>query len=66
MKTRSLLLSALAAVCLLAGCASDRELTQKEKDKIDREQAREAQKQQKAQDKMMRDSGAYGGQRRMR
>ncbi len=66
MKKRSIILSALAAGLLLASCASESELTQKEKDKMAREQEREAQKQQKAQEKMLRESGSGGGLRRTR
>jgi starvation-inducible outer membrane lipoprotein len=57
MKTRWLPLFALAATIFLAGCAStDSELTQKEKDKMAREQARRDQQQQRAQEKAMREA----------
>ncbi len=57
MKTRWLTLFALAASVLLAGCATtDTELTQKEKDKMAREQARLDQQQQRAQEKSMREA----------
>lgn len=52
---------ALAAGLFLAGCATNSELTQKEKDQMAREQQREAQKQAKSQEKMMRETT---GQRR--
>lgn len=64
MKTRRLSLFALAASALLAGCATtDTELTQKEKDKLAREQARLEQQQQRAQEKAMRE-GTQSNQRR--
>lgn len=64
MNTRWLSLFALAATILLAGCATtDTELTQKEKDKIAREQARLEQQQQRAQEKAMREA-TQGNQRR--
>ncbi len=57
MKTRWHSLFALAASVLLAGCATTAtELTQKEKNKIAREQARLEQQQQRAQDKAMREA----------
>jgi hypothetical protein len=58
MKTNSrwVALGALAAGLFLAGCATDSELSQKEKDRIEREQQREAQKQAKSQEKMMRET----------
>jgi len=57
MKTRWLNFPALAVIILLAGCATtDTELTQKEKDKIAREQARLEQQQQRAQEKAMREA----------
>ena len=56
MKPRYMILSAAAAALVLAGCATDSELTQKEKDKMAREQQRDAQKQAQAQEKMMRDA----------
>ena len=56
-------LSALAAALFFAGCATDSELTQKEKDRMAKEQEREAQKQAKSQEKMMR---AGTGQRQSR
>lgn len=65
MKFRSLVFFPLAAMLLAAGCASDSELSQKEKDRIQREQQREAQKQAKEQEKMMREATGTG-QRRMR
>ena len=54
MKSRWLILSAFAAALFFAGCASNSELTQKEKDQMAKEQQREAQKQAKAEEKMMR------------
>lgn len=64
MKTRTASLVVLAASLFLAGCAtSDRELSQKEKDKIERDMARSSQKQAQEQEKMMRQS-TQGGQRR--
>jgi outer membrane biogenesis lipoprotein LolB len=62
MKPRWIVLSAAVAL-FLAGCATDSELTQKEKDKMAREQQREAQKQAQAQEKMMRE-GTQSQQRR--
>jgi hypothetical protein len=61
MKPRWIFLHTIAAAILLAGCASNSELTQKEKDRLAREQEREAQKQAQAQAKMMR-TGTQGGQ----
>jgi hypothetical protein len=46
-----------AATTLLAGCATDSELSQKEKDRMAREQQREQQKQAQQQEKMLRGSG---------
>lgn len=63
MKARWITLFTLAAGIFIAGCASNSELTQKEKDKMAREQEREAQKQAQAQAKMMREAG-QSGQRR--
>ena len=59
MKPRSILLSAVAAASILAGCATDTEPTQKQKEKMARDIERENQKQAKAQEKMMRE--AQGG-----
>jgi starvation-inducible outer membrane lipoprotein len=57
MKPRPVALAALAASLLFSGCATtDSELTQKEKDKIARDMAREDQKQQQAQAKQMREA----------
>lgn len=57
MNPRRVTLFALAVSLLLSGCATtDTELTQKEKDKIARDMAREEQKQQQAQAKQMRDA----------
>lgn len=57
MKTRWLSCPALAVIILLAGCATTGpELTQKEKDRIAREQARFDQQQQRAQEKAMREA----------
>lgn len=57
MKPRLLSLSACLVALLVGGCATqETELTQKQKDKLDREQARMEQKQRQAQDKAMRDS----------
>lgn len=57
MKTRRIALLVIAASLLLAGCATtDTELTQKEKDKLARDQARAEQKQAQDQAKMMRDA----------
>ncbi|HUR56112.1 MAG TPA: hypothetical protein VM029_00275 [Opitutaceae bacterium] len=64
MKPRSILLSALAVVCILAGCASETEPTQKQKEKMARDIERENQKQAQAQQKMMRE--AQGGQQQRR
>lgn len=62
----SLILAAGGAV--LAGCANQPELTQKEKDRMAREMERENRKQTQAQEKMMRTNprtnpGNLGGQR---
>lgn len=57
MHPRRVTLPALAVSLLLSGCATtDTELTQKEKDKIARDMAREEQKQQQAQAKQMREA----------
>lgn len=56
MKPRWIVLSVALAAISLSGCATDSELTQKEKDRMAREQQREAQKQAQAQEKMMRDA----------
>lgn len=57
MKSRYLVLL-LSVVVYVAGCATDSELTQKEKDRMareqQREQQREAQKQAQQQEKMLR------------
>jgi hypothetical protein len=70
MKTRWIALPLLAAGFGLSGCASNSELSQKEKDRLAREMERENQKQAKSQEKMMRGSGsntgAMGGQRKSR
>ncbi len=65
MKTRWLLVTLITAACSLAGCATDSELTQKEKDKLARDMERENRKQAQAQEKMMRgnNSSGLGGQR---
>jgi outer membrane biogenesis lipoprotein LolB len=58
MKRRYITLIAVAASALLTGCATtDRELTQKEKDKMARDMEREDQKRAQAQSKAMRESG---------
>ena len=56
-------LCALVVGLFLAGCATDSELTQKEKDKMAREQQREAQKQAQAQEKMMNQGTQRKGMR---
>jgi hypothetical protein len=57
MKTRRFALPALALCLALFGCATnDTELTQKEKDRIAREQARADQKEAQAQAKRMREA----------
>lgn len=57
MKLRLTILSVCVVALTVGGCATqDTELTQKQKDKLDREQARAEQKQRQAQEKMMRDS----------
>ncbi|MEI6465162.1 MAG: hypothetical protein WCQ89_10595 [Verrucomicrobiota bacterium] len=57
MNPRRVTLPALAACLLLSGCATtDTEMTQKEKDKLARDMAREEQKQSQAQAKQMRDA----------
>ena len=55
MKLRLIALQAMAASVLFTGCATtDNELSQKERDKIEREQARASQKQAQADAKLMR------------
>lgn len=49
MKVRWILLNLLAAALVITGCATNSELTQKEKDRIAREMERENQKQAQAQ-----------------
>ena len=57
MNARLLSFSACLAALVFGGCATqETELTQKQRDKLDREQARMEQKQRQAQDKAMRDS----------
>jgi hypothetical protein len=64
MTTLRTALSALAVIIVVAGCAStDNELSQKEKDRIAREQQRSNQKQAQAQEKMLRDA-TQGGSRK--
>ncbi|MEY2879209.1 MAG: hypothetical protein RLZZ15_1589 [Verrucomicrobiota bacterium] len=53
MKRRILLPLFITTWALLAGCATTDELTQKEKDKLAREQARAQQKQATAQEKKL-------------
>lgn len=65
MKTRRFALPALALTFVLFGCATnDTELTQKEKDRIAREQARADQKEAQAQAKRMREA-TQGNQRKV-
>ncbi|MDO8545021.1 MAG: hypothetical protein Q7S40_31645 [Opitutaceae bacterium] len=70
MKPRWIQLSLLAGLVVLAGCATNSELTQKEKDRFARETERENQKQAQAQEKMLRQAtqgqrsrDSFGGRR---
>ena len=56
MKSRWIALGACGASLLLGGCATTDELTQKEKDRIAREQAKADQKEAQAQAKMMKEA----------
>ena len=62
MKTRWILLVVMVVATFVAGCASDSQLSQKEKDRLAREQERAAQKQAQTQAKQMR-TGTQGAQR---
>ena len=62
MKTSWFLLLVMIVATFVASCASDSQLTQKEKDRLAREQERAAQKQTQTQAKQMR-TGTQGGQR---
>ncbi len=64
MKARCAALLVFAVCILLASCAtSGGEMSQKERDRIDREMARTSQKNAQAQDKAMRQSTGQNNQR---
>jgi len=68
MNLRWMVLTLAATGFGLAGCATDSNLSQKEKDRMAREMERENRKQTQAQEKMMRtntrtNTGSLGGQR---
>ncbi len=56
MKIRGQGWNLLAVAALLAGCATDSEVTQKEKDKMARDAEKQNQKQAQAEAKMMREA----------
>ncbi len=65
MKARWFALPAMAMSLAFFGCSTtDTELTQKEKDRIAREQARAAQKESQAQEKRLREATTQGNQRK--
>jgi hypothetical protein len=65
MKIRWILVTMIVVIVYVGGCATQSELTQKEKDRMAREMERENRKQSQAQEKMMRPTtqGGMGGQR---